>query len=176
MARTGLRMMPTFPSPPLKFRTAGFPQYGFKVGLSKGAFPAGGVQLSRPSGLHPSLVIPAFNLDISALCRSSCALEHRHSSSLAALPQGSSLRFGLCCPDPSTLNRPHPPHSRAHRDFTARRLIRDVFAVRERLGDPRVVPSFCCSFLPDMPPSLTPGSSTPLCPGLAMPTLAFAEI
>ena len=39
MARTGLRMMPTFPSSPLKFRTAGFPQYGFKAGLSAGAFP-----------------------------------------------------------------------------------------------------------------------------------------
>ena len=39
MARTGLRMMPTFPSSPLKFRTAGFPQYGFKAGVSKGAFP-----------------------------------------------------------------------------------------------------------------------------------------
>jgi hypothetical protein len=25
MARTGLRIMPTFPLPPLKFRTAGFP-------------------------------------------------------------------------------------------------------------------------------------------------------
>jgi hypothetical protein len=31
--------------------------------------------------------------------------------------------------------------------------------VRERLGDPRVVPGFRCSFHPDMPPSLTPGSS-----------------
>src|SRR4029077_6444436 len=60
---------------------------------------------------------------------------------------------------PSSLNRPHPPHARAHRDFTARRLIRDAFAVRERLGDPRAVPSFRCSFRPDMPPSLTPGSS-----------------
>jgi hypothetical protein len=40
MARTGLRMMPTFPSPPLKFRTAGFPRYGFKAGLSDEAFPA----------------------------------------------------------------------------------------------------------------------------------------
>jgi hypothetical protein len=39
MARIGLRMMPTFPSSPLKFRTAGFPQYGFKAGLSKGACP-----------------------------------------------------------------------------------------------------------------------------------------
>src|ERR1700739_3557123 len=42
MARTGLRMMPTFPLPPLKFRTAGFPRYGFKGGLSDGGFPAGG--------------------------------------------------------------------------------------------------------------------------------------
>jgi hypothetical protein len=39
MARTGLRMMPTFPLPPLKFRTAGFPRYGFKAGLSDAAFP-----------------------------------------------------------------------------------------------------------------------------------------
>src|SRR5215470_14488256 len=40
MARTGLRMMPTFPLPPLKFRTAGFPRYGFKAGISDEAFPA----------------------------------------------------------------------------------------------------------------------------------------
>jgi hypothetical protein len=39
MARTGLRMMPTFPSSPLRFRTASFPQYGSKAGLSVGAFP-----------------------------------------------------------------------------------------------------------------------------------------
>src|SRR3954463_8301220 len=57
-------------------------------------------------------------------------------------PQGPSLGSGLCCPGPSSLNRPHPPHSPAHRDFTAGRLIRDAFAVRERRGDPRVVPGF----------------------------------
>jgi hypothetical protein len=73
-------------------------------------------------------------------------------------PQGSSLGSGLFCPDPSSLNRPHPPHSQAHRDFTAERLIRDAFAVRERLGDPRVVPGFRCPFFPDLPPSMTPGS------------------
>ena len=56
-------------------------------------------------------------------------------------------------------SKPHPSHSQAHHDFTAGRLIRDAFAVRERLGDPRVVPGFRCSFRPDMPPSLTPGSS-----------------
>src|SRR5262249_5685373 len=74
-------------------------------------------------------------------------------------PQGSSLGFELCCLGPSSLNRPHPSRSQAHRDFTAWRLIRDAFAVRERIGDPRAVPGFRCSFRPDMPPSLTSGSS-----------------
>ena len=32
-------MMPTFPPPPLKFRTVGFPQYGFKASLSDPACP-----------------------------------------------------------------------------------------------------------------------------------------
>ena len=40
------------------------------------------------------------------------------------------------------LLRPHSPVSRAHRDFAARRLRRDAFAVRERLGDPRDLPRF----------------------------------
>ena len=75
-------------------------------------------------------------------------------------PQRPSLGSGLFCPGPSSLNRPHPPHSQAHRDFTAWRLIRDAFAVRERRSDPQVVPGFRCTFLPDMPSSPTPGSST----------------
>jgi len=57
--------------------------------------------------------------------------------------------------------RPHPPHSQAHRDFAALRLIRDAFAVRERRGDPRVVPSFRCPFLPGMPPPMSPERSEP---------------
>jgi hypothetical protein len=32
-ARSGLRMMPTFPRSPLSFRTAGFPRYGWKAGF-----------------------------------------------------------------------------------------------------------------------------------------------
>ena len=74
-------------------------------------------------------------------------------------PQRPSLGSGLYCPGPSSLNRPHPPHSQAHRNFTAWRLIRDAFAVRERRGDPRVVPGFHCTFLPGMPSSPTPGES-----------------
>ena len=37
-ARTGLRMMPTSPRSPLSFRTASFPQYGWKAGFPSGAF------------------------------------------------------------------------------------------------------------------------------------------
>src|SRR5215471_12507333 len=56
-----------------------------------------------------------------------------------ALLHGSSLRFGLCYPEPSSLSRPDPSHSQAHRNFTAAQLICDAFAVRERLGDEPVV-------------------------------------
>ena len=73
----------------------------------------------------------------------------------------------------SVPNRHHligPIRPTAHRDFTAWRLIRDAFAVRERRGDPQVVPGFHCSFLPGMPPSPTPGSPTSIS-RTSMPTL-----
>src|SRR5262249_50425337 len=38
-ARTGLRMMPTFPRPSLSFRTAGFSQYGWKAGFPSRSLP-----------------------------------------------------------------------------------------------------------------------------------------
>src|SRR5262249_48180317 len=63
-------------------------------------------------------------------------------------------------PGPSSLNRPHPPLSRAHRNFAAQRFICGAFAVRERLSNPREVPGFRCTFLPGMPSPETPRSST----------------
>ena len=144
MARTGLRMMPTFPSSPLKFRTVSFPQYGFKVGLRKVPSQHEAPNCRARLVCIPPSCSPLSNLFIPARCRGSYALEHRHSSSLAALPQGPSLRSGLCCPGPSSLSRPHPPHSQAHPHFTDSRLIGDAFAVHTRLclGDPRLVLSF----------------------------------
>jgi hypothetical protein len=74
-------------------------------------------------------------------------------------PQGLSLRSGFFCPGPSTLISPIRP-TRGHiATSPTMRLIRDALAVRERLGDPRVVPSFRCPFLPGMPPSMSPGRS-----------------
>jgi hypothetical protein len=43
-------MMPPFPWFPLSFRTAGFPQYGWKVGLSGHAFPHA-TQVKPASGI-----------------------------------------------------------------------------------------------------------------------------
>ena len=87
----------------------------------------------------------------------------RQRAGWAALPQGSSLRPGLFCSGPSTLNRPHPPHSPAHPDFTALRRIRDALAVRFRLGDPCVVPCFRCSVFIGTSSSETPGSASAAC-------------
>jgi hypothetical protein len=77
---------------------------------------------------------------------------------LSPLPQRSSLRSGFYCPSPSTLTGPHPSHSQAHSDFAAGRFIRDALAVLVRLGDPRVVPCFPCTFLLGMPSSTATGS------------------
>jgi hypothetical protein len=102
-------MMPAFPSPPLKFRTVGFPQYGFKASLSGHTFPH-----RRPVKCAPHIPEPR-----SGLCRPSpasaptrrCGSEStsgRASTSRCArgtplYPRGPWLRFGLCCPEPSSL-------------------------------------------------------------------------
>jgi hypothetical protein len=143
-ARSGLRMMPTFPPSPLKFRTAGFPQYGFKAGLSEGAFPARR-PIVAPLGFASLPRTHRFQtcwapLGVGAVVRLSAAMR----ATVVALPQGSSLRSGLFCPGPSTLSRPHPPHWRAHLDFAALRFIPDAFAVPVPLclADPPLVLSF----------------------------------
>jgi hypothetical protein len=156
--------MPTFPPPPLSFRTAGFPQYGWKVGLSGNAFP-------HATQLKPAPGIPCasrrFALALRALRGHTLRPALRQVGGLGfalpfeeltPLPQRSSLRSGFCCPSPSTLSRPHPPHSRAHSVFAALRLMRNAFAVLVRLGDPQVVPCFRCVLLLDMPSSTTTGS------------------
>src|SRR6267378_3980134 len=163
---SGLRMMPTFPPPPLSFRTAGFPQYGWKVGLSGNTFPHV-AQVKLPPSMPcasrrfasalRALRCPTLR---PALCQYGRLGGGLPCKKKTPLPQRSSIRSGLYCPSPSTLNRPHPSHSQAHPDFAAWRFIRNALAVLVRLGDPRVVPCFRCLFLLDMSSSSTPGSSS----------------
>src|SRR6266540_7218704 len=161
-------MMPLFPPPPLSFRTAGFPRYGWKAGFSDRAFPyvrsvkpAPGMP-SRPDGLPLSFAQPAVRPGCPVRCRASDSVLRHHARALRPLPQGASLRSGLCCPGPSPLIAPIRP-TRRHTAISPDRLICDAFAVRERLGDPRVVPSFRCPFLLDMSSSTTPGSPSAAC-------------
>ena len=221
MARTRLRMMLTSPSLPLKFRRAGFPRYGFKAGISGGAFPATrdfrderfastlraqrlpsrylvlSRETRRPDAPPFERLPPLYPRDLSgrtiarivlrmrppfpwsppiipysgfspvrlegwyirrafpstarssrrAVClRPSCtplpvSLFPRSKSrsavrwyitvqaANAALPQGSSLRSGLCCPGPSSLIDPMRP-TRQHISISRTPLIRDALAVR----------------------------------------------
>ena len=154
-------MMPTFPRSPLKSRTVSFPQYGFKAGLSDSALahvlrvkPAPGIPCATPA-LRPSFVHPSQGSLIPAQSREGWLKNAPPCEEISPLPQRPSLRSGLSCPGPSSLNRPHAPHSWAHRNFAAMRFICDAFAVRVRLGDPRVVPCFhwhplstCCPLRP----------------------------
>jgi len=174
MARTGLRMMPTFPSSPLKFRTAGFPQYGFKVGLSDAAFPRA-VQLPRRSVCsRPSL--PRFDATFS---RSEPGV---FASETATMRRPTSPTPGVLAPVRVIVSRsinayrPHPPHSQARNDFPARLVIRCVFAVPAGLSGPRVVPSFRSLFFLGMSPSETPESSSTLQhPAASSTTAAFTH-
>jgi len=171
MARIGLRMMPPFPSSPLSSRKAGFPRYGWKAGSSDSAFPR--LVQVKPSpgiphstrGLHLPFVHPVTPPYVQHCVWTAGSVAHHHSRGCSPLPQGPSLRTGLCCPGPSSLIWPHAPHSQVHPAFTVLPLIQDALAVRVRLGDPRVVPCFRCLLLLDMPPSTTPGS----------PSVAYAQ-
>jgi hypothetical protein len=83
----------------------------------------------------------------------------------SALPQGPSLRSGLCCPGPSSLNWPHAPHSPAHPDFAARRFIQDAFAVPNcyRSRQPTSGSELSLMLFHNMSPSTTTGNSSVAC-------------
>jgi hypothetical protein len=133
--------MPTFPSPPLKFRTLSFPQYGFKASMSGGAFlddsqlkPAPGIHGSSCSLLHPSQASddersyrgsePAF------VGASTC----RCSRGLPLYPRGPWLRSELCCLGPSSLTTTPSASlagtSRLHRSAAYTRCLRCAGAPR----------------------------------------------
>ena len=154
MARTGLRMMPTFPSPSLKFRTVGFPQYGFKASMSDRACrdeglvkPVPGIR-SIPSRLPRSFVRVQNRLLPGAASRTVGRSAYRCAQGLRrATPGVLGSRPSSVVSACHRLLRPHPPVSPAHQDFTAWPLIPGAFAVRARRGDPRDLPYFpCCTF------------------------------
>ena len=97
VARTGLRMMPTFPRSPLSFRTAGFPQYGWKVCMSDGTFLGASRLSSLPayatstSSLSPSFVSADQLLNSSSESGNRGHTDTAKSGRGQPAPQGSSL-------------------------------------------------------------------------------------
>ena len=87
-------MMPTFPRSSLSFRTAGFPQYGWKAGFPGGAFPdcqrlkpAPGIR--RPNIRFASaLRAPRSHDGCPALCRAEDSIARRRGGSLLLRPRG----------------------------------------------------------------------------------------
>jgi hypothetical protein len=72
---------------------------------------------------------------------------HRRARGPAALPQGPSLRSGLCCPGPSSLTGPIRPTRRHSGTSSPCDLYPLPSLCPSGLGDLRVVPCFhCCSF------------------------------
>ena len=109
MARTGLRMMPAFPSPSLKCRTVGFPQYGFKASLSGRACPADSTVKPAPGMPAPSTSLPR------PFARVRCGRSTWHcvqinprlhvplcERPLPLYPRGPWLRAECCCLGPSS--------------------------------------------------------------------------
>ncbi len=161
MARTGLRMMPTFPSPPLKFRTAGFPRYGFKASLSDPAFPdrwevkpAPGL----PSNLGGFTVIlrvragtrPTTESGTSPAGQSGQGSRRAHAAEPSP-PQADWLRSELCCLRSCSLT-PTPSVSlagtaRLHRVTAYTRGLRCAGAPRRPAG-PSLLSLACCPLVP----------------------------
>ena len=98
MARSGLRMMPTFPSPALKFRTVSFPRTASRSVCQTG--------LSQSTRTHRRVARFASVLRALRFHRRDPRTEPRDVARLStfvraaftALPQGSSLQPGFCSP------------------------------------------------------------------------------
>ena len=109
--------MPTFPLPPLKFRKAGFPRYGFKAGIS-----------GRPSqqGLPRPSCSPAAIIVTPALCPGD-ALMAPPCKQIAAYPRGPRSGPRYVVPVHPTYSAPSAPlagTSRFHRLAAYTRCLR----------------------------------------------------
>jgi hypothetical protein len=145
----------TSPAPSLKFRTAGFPQYGFKAGISDGAFLR---QPSRAVCFHPSCSPRRYSGPVQS--RSDPLGEappcKRHSS---LYPRGPRSGPGYAVPIRHRLLGPIRPTCR-HIEISPHCGLYPMPSLGvHRLG-PQVVPCFRCRFLLDMPSSRSPESSS----------------
>ena len=119
--------------------------------------------MSRPLGLRPAFVPTAAGVDFSAQCRSTlCAQAPPFKRLYRSTPGALAPVWVLLSQSLIAYPAPSAPLAGTVR-FHCSQLIRPAFAVRFRLGDPRLVPCFHCSFFLNMSPSTTPGSPAAVC-------------
>jgi hypothetical protein len=116
--------------------------------------------INASPGLQPSFASPVASggSTLGVVVRGS--VQRRHSSDSRRSAPGALAPVRVVLSRSINACRPHPPHSRARRDFPAGLVIRGAFAVPFGLGSLRVVPCFRCSFLVSMSSSYVPGQST----------------
>jgi hypothetical protein len=109
------RMMPTFPPSPLSFRTAGFPQYGWKAGISDRAFPlhpslkpAPGIRRRTPA-LHLPFAHLIVGFGCPVLCRADDSSMRRLGVGFRLRPRGSRSVPGSSVPGHQRLSAPSDP-------------------------------------------------------------------
>src|SRR5215470_10651311 len=169
------------PSSPLKFRTAGFPQSGFKAGLSDSAFP---ISIAvKPHTRHTlerywfASTLRAFRRTLRLpLCVGSYSALHTHRHEhgrLCRVTPGVLAQVGVVVFPPSLLNQPHGPHLRAQGNFSVIALYALPCYCGLCVSRPQVIPRFhlrsfvaCRSLRPRRAQPLHISSSFVACAGL----------
>ena len=156
--------MPTFPRSPLSSVRRVFPSTAGRLAFQ--AVPSwmiSGLSLLPACAVrHPVCIRPScasWSQRLSALCRVADSIAHRRRGHYSSAPGALAQVRVIVSRTVITYSAPSVPLAGTSRFHRMAAYTRDAFAVPERLSDPRVVPGFRCPFRPDMPPSLTPGSS-----------------
>ena len=126
--RTGQHLC--FPLPPLKFRTSGFPQYGFKLDVEHDLRPEGLIRAPKP-GSPP--LWPFAGMSSGRILRRSS-------------PEALRSAAGYVVPPPQTLLWPHPSHSEP-----AAELMDSLKGSNPLREVPHFIPRVCANVPPSVP-------------------------
>jgi hypothetical protein len=152
---TGGQTLPTFPPPSLKFRTAGFPQYGFKPALDRDL-------RTRRTPVKRSARIPVSASYLYAVAVSMSASERLfrsrfpnpvlRASHSTRWPRGPWLRNGFCCPAASSLTMTSSEPLGPSRELIC--FVSRGFARQRCLDWDREGPQFTLCVCPSVPSSV----------------------
>jgi hypothetical protein len=162
----------TFPAPSLKFRTSGFPQYGFKRVFSHDLRSCEAWGKREVHMLHTRTNLYLAKAAVSGSCGRFRHVKRSRIAPSADPSRGPWLAGGLCCPAGSRLTTASSATLAASRRLIF--FVPRVFALRPRMGWRRELPQFTlrvCSFVP---PPLPRGSGRLHATAPSPPALAFA--